>query len=168
MEYSSTYSAIKRKDLERVVTIYSNVIEGYYPTEIIPRMTEALEDFDFPEGFKYEFTGQQQQQAEDTGFLVGAFTAALFLIFIILVAQFNSISDPFIIVLSVLFSTIGVFLGYAITGQDISIVFTGVGIISLAGVVVNNAIVLIDYTNLLVREKEKPQVWSPSTNFHPM
>lgn len=153
VEYSSTYSSIKRKDLDRVVTIFSNVIEGYFPTDILPEIEAALTEFDFPPGFKYEFTGQQQQQAEDTGFLTGAFTAVIFLIFIILVAQFNSITDPFIIILSVLFSTIGVFLGYAITGQAISIIFTGVGIISLAGVVVNNAIVLIDYTNVLIREQ---------------
>lgn len=153
VDYSSTYSSIKRKDLDRVVTIYSNVIEGYFATDILPEIDAALAEFDFPPGFKYEFTGQQQQQAEDTGFLTGAFTAVIFLIFIILVAQFNSITDPFIIILSVLFSTIGVFLGYAITGQAISIVFTGVGIISLAGVVVNNAIVLIDYVNVLIREQ---------------
>ena len=100
-----------------------------------------------------EFTGEQEQQAEDMGFLGMAFLVAIFAIFTILVAQFNSISAPFIIILSVLFSTIGVFLGYAIGGKDISVIFTGMGIISLAGIVVNNAIVLIDYINLLVRRK---------------
>lgn len=153
MEYSSTYSSIKRKDLDRVVTIFSNVRDGYNANEIVGQIDDALENFNMPIGFTYEFTGEQQQQAEDTEFLSGAFLAALFFIFIILVAQFNSITAPFIIILSVLFSTIGVFLGYAIFRQDISIVFTGVGIISLAGVVVNNAIVLIDYINLLVKQK---------------
>ena len=155
VEYSSTYSSIKRKDLDRVVTIFSNVRDGYNANEIVGQMTESLENFNMPTGYTYEFTGEQQQQAEDTEFLSGAFLAALFFIFIILVAQFNSITAPFIIILSVLFSTIGVFLGYAIFRQDISIVFTGVGIISLAGVVVNNAIVLIDYINLLVRQKRE-------------
>lgn len=155
IEYSSTYSSIKRKDLDRVVTIFSNVRDGYNANEIVGQIDEALENFDIPVGFTYEFTGEQQQQAEDTEFLSGAFLAALFFIFIILVAQFNSITAPFIIILSVLFSTIGVFLGYAIFRQDISIVFTGVGIISLAGVVVNNAIVLIDYINLLVKQKRE-------------
>ncbi len=155
IEYSSTYSSIKRKDLDRVVTVFSNVRDGYNANEIVAQMDEALENFDIPTGFTYEFTGEQQQQAEDTEFLSGAFLAALFFIFIILVAQFNSITAPFIIILSVLFSTIGVFLGYAIFRQDISIVFTGVGIISLAGVVVNNAIVLIDYINLLVKDKRE-------------
>lgn len=155
IEYSSTYSSIKRKDLDRVVTIYSNVLDGYVPNEVVPQIDAAMARFDLPPGFKYEFTGQQEQQAEDMAFLTSAFTAALFFIFIILVAQFNSITAPFIIVLSILFSTIGVFLGYAIFGQNISIVFTGVGIISLAGVVVNNAIVLIDYTNLLLTQKRE-------------
>lgn len=155
VEYSSTYSSIKRKDLDRVVTIFSNVRDGYNANEIVAQIDESLESFDLPQGYTYEFTGEQQQQAEDTEFLTGAFLAAMFFIFIILVAQFNSITAPFIIILSVLFSTIGVFLGYAIFRQDISIVFTGVGIISLAGVVVNNAIVLIDYINLLVTQKKE-------------
>lgn len=153
IEYSSTYSAIKRKDLDRVVTIYSNVLEGYNANEIVAELDELMAGYDLPEGFSYEFTGEQQQQAEDLSFLSLAFSIALFAIFIIIVAQFNSISSPFIIILSVLFSTIGVFLGYAFSGMDISVIFTGLGIISLAGIVVNNAIVLIDYTNILIRER---------------
>ena len=153
--YSSTYSSIKRKDLDRVITIYSNVLEGYNANEIVGQIDGSLDRYNWPAGFTYEFTGEQQQQAEDMGFLMGAFVAALFFIFIILVTQFNSITAPFIIILSVFFSTIGVFLGYAIFRQDVSIVFTGVGIISLAGVVVNNAIVLVDYVNLLVKERRE-------------
>jgi multidrug efflux pump len=154
VEYSSTYSSIKRKNLDRVVTIYSNVLEGYNANEIVAAIKEDMERFPLPASMTYEFTGEQAQQAEDMEFLSTAFLVALFAIFLIIVAQFNSVAFPFIIVLSVLFSTIGVFLGYALTGMDISVVFTGVGIISLAGVVVNNAIVLIDYTELLVREKK--------------
>lgn len=155
IEYSSTYSSIKRKDLERVITIYSNVVEGYNANEIIAEMEELLQTYPMPVGFSYEFTGEQQQQREDMAFLSGAFAFALFLIFLIIVAQFNSFSSPFIIILSVVFSTIGVFIGYGLTGKDISVVFTGVGIISLAGIVVNNAIVLIDYVNLLIDRKMK-------------
>lgn len=155
VEYTSTYSAIKRKNMDRVVTIYSNVIEGYNANEIIAEMENYMLDYDLPLGFSYEFTGEQQQQEEDSAFLSFAFLIALFLIFLIIVAQFNSFAAPFIILLSILFSTIGVFLGYGISGMDFSIVFTGVGIISLAGVVVNNAIVLIDYINLLMRRKMK-------------
>ncbi len=153
VEYSTTYNLIKRINSDRVVTIYSNVLDGYNANEINAAIADALEDYDFPEGVTYAFTGEQQQQAEDMSFLSTAFLVALFTIFIILVAQFNSIIAPFIIVLSILFSTIGVFLGYASTGQTISVIFSGVGIISLAGVVVNNAIVLIDYINLLIKRK---------------
>ena len=105
VEYSSTYSSIKRKDLDRVITISSNVLEGYTGNDVVPQIDEALEGFDFPQGFTYEFTGEQQQQQEDVGFLLGAFVFALFLIFIIIVAQFNSISSPFIILTSVVLST---------------------------------------------------------------
>ncbi len=154
-EYTSTYSSIKRKDLDRVVTIYSNVVDGYNATEIVNELKLAMEDYDLPQGFTYQFTGEQEEQAESMSFLVGAFGVAVFAILIILVTQFNSIYSPIIIILTVLFSTIGVFFGYAIFGGKISVVFTGVGIVSLAGIVVNNAIVLIDYINLLVKRKRE-------------
>ncbi|MBK8546297.1 MAG: efflux RND transporter permease subunit [Saprospiraceae bacterium] len=153
IEYSSTYSSIKRKDKNRVLTVYSNVLDGYNANEIVAQLKEKMLDFPLPDGFTYAFTGQQEQQAEDMGFLTTAFMVAVFLIFLILVSQFNSIVSPFIIILSVLFSTIGVFLGYSLTGTTISVIFSGVGIISLAGIVVNNAIVLIDYTKLLTQRK---------------
>ena len=151
IKYSSTYSSIKRKNQERMITIFSNVLDGYNANEINDELRDIMTSYDLPLGVTYEFTGQQEQQEEDMSFLSTAFLIAIFSIFIIIVAQFNSIVSPFIIILSVLFSTIGVFLGYAFTGRDIVVIFTGVGIISLAGVVVNNAIVLIDYINLLIR-----------------
>ena len=153
--YSSTYNSIKRVGAQRVITLSSNVIDGYNANEINAELKEVLGDYVFPEGYVYDFTGEQQQQAEDSAFLGSAFLIALFLIFIIIVTQFNSMISPFIIILSVLFSTIGVFLGYAFTGKTISVIFTGVGIISLAGIVVNNAIVLIDYINLVIQRKRK-------------
>ena len=155
IEYTSTYTSIKRKNLDRVITVYSNVIEGYNANEIVAAIGEYMEEYEMPIGFSYEFTGEQQQQAEDMAFLNTAFMVALFLIFIIIVTQFNSFISPFIIIMSVVFSTIGVFLGYAISGMDIVIIMTGVGIISLAGVVVNNAIVLIDYINLLIKRRRE-------------
>ncbi len=155
VKYSSTYSAIKRKDGKRMITLSSNVLEGYTANEVVGNIQDALNLYKFPEGFTYAFTGEQQQQSEDTAFLGNAFLIALFAIFIIIVAQFNSVITPFIIVLSILFSTIGVFIGYVLTGETISVIFTGVGIISLAGVVVNNAIVLIDYINLLIKGKKE-------------
>jgi multidrug efflux pump subunit AcrB len=154
-EYSSTYNNIRRKDGERVVTIFSNLLDGYNANEIVAELQSNLEDYDFPDGYSFEFTGEQQQQAEDMAFLGGAFVFALFLIFIIIVAQFNSLISPFIILLSILFSTIGVMLGYFVSGMTYSVIFSSVGIISLAGVVVNNAIVLIDYINLLIQRKRE-------------
>ena len=153
VEYTSTYSSIKRKDLDRVITISSNTLEGYTGNDIIPLMDEAMRDYDLPQGFTFEFTGEQQQQQEDVGFLLGSFVFALFLIFVIIVAQFNSLSAPFIILTSVVLSLAGVLLGYFFFGGTFSVVFTGVGIIALAGVVVNNAIVLIDYTMLKMKER---------------
>lgn len=152
-EYSSTYNNIRRDDGERVVSIYSNVLDGFNANEIVSEIADNLDESLIQDGYTYEFTGEQQQQAEDMAFLGGAFFFALFLIFIIIVAQFNSMVYPFIILISILFSTIGVMLGYFITGMTYSVVFSSVGIISLAGVVVNNAIVLIDYTNLLIKRK---------------
>lgn len=153
ISYSSTYTSINRKDQERMITITSNVLDGYVPNEVVAEVKAALANYNFPKGYTYEFTGEQKEQAENMAFLNMAFTIALFAIFLIIVAQFNSIISPFIIMLQVLFSTIGVFLGYVVNGMDIQIVMTGVGIISLAGVAVNNGIVLIDYTQLLIKRK---------------
>ena len=155
VSYNSTYNLIKRKDEERIISLTSNVLTGYNANEIIAELENVIQDFHFPEGVSFKFTGEQEQQAEDMAFLSGAFLVAIFAIFIIIVAQFNSIYSPFIIVLSILFSTIGVFLGYTFSGKDINVIFTGVGIISLAGIVVNNAIVLIDYINLVVKRKRE-------------
>ena len=151
--YKTSYNTIQRKDQKRVVTIYSNVISGFNGNEINEELKAVMARYSLPNGVTYEFTGEQEQQAEDRAFLNSAFLVAIFAIFIIIVAQFNSLYSPFIIVLSVLFSTIGVFLGYTISDMTISVVFTGVGIISLAGIVVNNAIVLIDYIDLLIKRK---------------
>lgn len=154
-KYSATYNAIKRSETQRVITIASNVLDGYNANQINAELQDYMDTYLLPNGYTYSFTGEQQQQAEDMGFLGVAFLAALFIIFIIIVTQFNSIISPFIIILSVLFSTIGVFLGYAITGMTINVIFTGVGIIALAGIVVNNAIVLIDYVNLVIQRKRE-------------
>ncbi|MCF8227846.1 MAG: efflux RND transporter permease subunit [Bacteroidales bacterium] len=155
IEYSTTYGSVNRIDLERVVTIYSNVLEGYNPTEINNQIETLLSDYDFPEGYDYEFTGEQQEQEESMAFLERAMLIAISLILIILVTQFNSVVKPFIIMISVLFSTIGVFGGLATFKMDFIVIMTGIGIISLAGVVVNNAIVLIDYIDLLKNRRRK-------------
>lgn len=154
-DYKSSYSSIGRLDQDRVITVYSNTLPEYNSNEVVAQVKALMEDYNLPEGYSYSFTGESEQQAEEMAFLSSAFLVALFSIFIIVVAQFNSIISPFIILLSVLFSTIGVFLGFALTGETISIIFTGIGIIALAGIVVNNAIVLIDYINLLVQNRRE-------------
>jgi multidrug efflux pump len=150
---SSTYNAVKRKNEKRTITISSNVLDGYNSNEIVDKLKELMAGYQMPEKFGYRFTGEQEEQMAAMSFLSTAFGYASALVFFIIVLQFNSLMKPFIIMTSVLFSTIGVFLGYVITGMDIVIIMTGIGIISLAGVVVNNAIVLIDYVNFLVERK---------------
>jgi multidrug efflux pump subunit AcrB len=154
-EYSTTFSSIRRKDLDRVITLYSNVIEGYNANTINMQLASLMEEFDMPAGYRYEFTGEQQEQDESSEFLGNALIIALALIMLILVTQFNSIIRTLIILSSVLFSTIGVFGGLWTFQMDFVVIMTGIGIISLAGIVVNNAIVLVDYIELLKTRKRK-------------
>lgn len=155
VEYRSTYGAVKRKDLNRVITVSSNVIEGYNATKINEDLAKLLAEFEFPEGYSFAFGGEQEEQMESMAFLSRAMLIALALILVILVTQFNSLVKPLIIMASVLFSTIGVFGGIATFKMDFAVVMMGIGIVSLAGVVVNNAIVLIDYIELLKKQKRK-------------
>ena len=148
-EKRNTFSAVKRIDLDRVITISSNVLEGANANEIVVTLKDKLAEYELPTGMSLEFTGQQEEQAKEMSFLTSALLIALFMIILIIVAQFNSLSTPFIIGFSVVFSLIGVFLGLVIFRMDFVILMTMIGIISLAGIVVNNAIVLIDYTNLI-------------------
>jgi multidrug efflux pump len=154
---STTFSSVKRKDMDRIITLSSNVLEGANANEIVEGMKAELAGFDTPEGVQWAFTGQQEEQAKEMAFLSRALLLALFLIILIIVAQFNSITTPFIIGFSVFFSLIGVLLGLVIFQMDFVIIMTMIGIISLAGVVVNNAIVLIDYTDLL-RERKRSEL----------
>ena len=152
-ENSVTFNTIKRKNLKRVITVYSNVITGYNGNEIVGKIKNELTGYEMPEDITYAFTGEQEEQAKNMGFLTYALLLALGGIILILVAQFNSVSKPVIIMVSVLLSFGGVFWGMAIFGDDFVIIMTMMGIISLAGIVVNNAIVLIDYTQLLIDRK---------------
>jgi multidrug efflux pump subunit AcrB len=154
---STTFNSVKRKDLDRVITISSNVLDGFNPTEVNQNIEESLENFDKPDSISYSFTGEQEEQAKEMEFLSVALIIAVFLIFLIIVAQFNSTSTPVIIIFSVIFSLIGVLLGLIIFRMEFVVIMTMVGIIALAGVVVNNAIVLIDYTDL-IRERMKREL----------
>lgn len=147
-QFDNSFNSIKRLDAERLITVYSNVIEGYNATEINNEIKRELQGYDLPPGYNLKFTGQQEEQAESFSFLTTALLIAIALIAIILVSQFNSATKPFIIIITVLFSTIGVFLGLGIFRMDFVVIMTGIGIVSLAGIVVNNAIVLIDFIEL--------------------
>ncbi|MBO71973.1 MAG: copper transporter, partial [Flavobacteriales bacterium] len=154
---SSTISAVKRNDLKRTISLQSNVLEadGFNPNEVVAEINEVLKsEYTVADGIDYEFTGQQQEQAKEMKFLGKALAIAIFLILIIIVAQFNSISSPVVILFAVVMSFTGVFTGLISAGMEFVIIMMMIGIISLAGVVVNNAIVLMDYTNLLITRKE--------------
>ncbi|UOQ75710.1 efflux RND transporter permease subunit [Hymenobacter sp. 5516J-16] len=149
VSYGSTYGGIRRKDTKRVITISSNVLNGYTGPDVVANIRTALQSFPTPAGYTIKMGGAEEDQKETTDFLPMAGLGALALIFLILVTQFNSFSKPVIILSEVLFSIAGVFWGLAITGMNISIVMTGVGIIALAGIVVKNGILLVEFTDIL-------------------
>jgi multidrug efflux pump len=155
-DYTTTFSAIKRKDLDRVVTVSSNVIAGYNNNEVVQQIKDEMASgYTVSEQNTLRFTGEQEDQAKDMNFLLMSFVVAIFVVFLIIVAQFNSISYPMIVMSTVIFSTIGVFLGLVVFRMDFIILMTMLGIISLIGVVVNNAIVLMDFARLLFARAQR-------------
>jgi multidrug efflux pump len=153
---NSGFSAIKHKDTKRVVTVYSALSPGYTDAgAIVTKIQEEMENFkNLPKGIKVDYTGQIEEQNKQMSFLMGAFFTGLGLIFLILILQFNSISKPAIIMIAIFLSLIGVFGGIVITGSSFVIMMTMMGIISLAGIVVNNGVVLLDYAQLLIDRKK--------------
>jgi len=153
---TSSFSAIKHKDGKRVVTVYSALKPGFTDAgAIVAKIQTEMEEFTgLPEGVKIDFTGQIEEQNKQMEFLVGAFFTGLGLIMLILVFQFGSISKPTIIMLAIFLSFIGVFGGLMATGWPFVIMMTMMGIISLAGIVVNNGVVLLDYTQILIDRKK--------------
>jgi len=153
---SSGFSAIKHKDVKRVVTIYSALSPGETDAgAVVEIIQNSMKSFsNFPEGIKIDYTGQIEEQNKQMTFLVGAFITGLLLIFFILIFQFNSVSKPGIIMLAIFLSFIGVFGGLVLSGAPFVIMMTMVGIISLAGIVVNNGVVLLDYTELLIQRRK--------------
>ncbi len=147
-EYAGGLTAIKRKDLKRVVTVSANV-EGRLANDVLKDVQATIAGMAFPPGYMVQYTGENKEQEESQQFLSRAFMVALFLIFLVLVYEFNSAAIPFTIMVSVILSLIGVFFGLMVLRMPFGILMTGIGVISLAGVVVNNAIVLIDYTQQL-------------------
>ena len=141
--------SIRRKDQRRVVTVSANVIEGHLPPIVLQEVQERLEDLELPAGYRIHYAGEQEDMEEASDFLLRALLAAIFLISLILVTEFNSVVQPFLILISVTLALIGVLWSLILTGLPFGVIMTGIGIISLSGVVVNNSIVLIDYINQL-------------------
>jgi multidrug efflux pump len=154
---NSGFNAIKHKNAKRVVTVYSALSPGFTDAGAIVKEVQAeMKNFtDKPESVNIDYTGQIEEQNKQMSFLMGAFFTGLGLIFLILIFQFNSISKPAIIMLAIFLSLIGVFGGLIVTGKPFVIMMTMMGIISLAGIVVNNGVVLLDYADLLIKRKKE-------------
>ena len=156
IKYDVSYGAVKRKGQKRVVTLESNVAEGFNPNDVVADVESLLATYkEAPAGISIRMGGQQEEQAETAAFLGWAMMASIGLIIVILVTQFNSIGKPIIILSEIFFSVIGVFLGLAIFGDNISIVMTGVGIVALAGIVVRNGILIVEFIDIL-RDRGMP------------
>ena len=153
---NSGFSAIKHKKIKRLVTVYSALAPGETDAgAVVGKIRNEMINFkDLPKGIKIDYTGQLEEQEKQMSFLVGAFFTGLALIFFILIFQFNSISKPGIIMLAIFLSFIGVFGGLVLSGAPFVIMMTMMGIISLAGIVVNNGVVLLDYAQLLIDRKK--------------
>jgi multidrug efflux pump len=152
IEYSNSYAGIKRIDQKRVITLSSNVLADFNPNEVVAQIQESLKSFSNPDGVEIKMTGEQEQQQETIDFLGVAGMSAFGLILMILVIQFNSTSKPVIILMEILFSIIGVLIGFSLFKMEISIVMSGIGIMALAGIVVRNGILLVEFTDLLLSQ----------------
>jgi len=145
ISYSTTFSQINRKNQERLVTLSSDVVPGYNANEIVAQIEQVVSQMDVPNGYTIKMGGEQEDQQESQTFLVSAFGIAILLIYLILATQFNSVVKPIIIFVTILLSLIGVLLGFVIAGKTFSVIMSGVGIIALAGIVVKNGILLIEF-----------------------
>jgi multidrug efflux pump subunit AcrB len=153
IDYTNTSGGIKRKNMKRTIQLQSNVLDPTKTAEINAALAFKIEDFKskvkIPPDVTVKQTGVSEQQQETMTFLGTSLIIALMLIFLILVIQFNSMSKPFIVLTEIFFSIIGVLIGYAITGMTIATIMMGVGIVGLAGIVVKNGILLIEFTDEL-------------------
>ena len=151
---TSGFSSIKHKNGKRVITLYSALTPGGNATEIVDQIQKEMQSFgDLPDGVTIDYTGQIEEQNKQQSFLMGAFFTGLALIFFILIFQFSGISKPLIIMIAIFLSLIGVFGGLMVTGWPFVIMMTMMGIIALAGIVVNNGVVLLDYIQILIDRK---------------
>ncbi len=157
IDYATTYGGIKRKNQKRIISLSSNVLTGFNENEVVASVTEAIKDFNAPSGVQLKMGGQQEEQAETMGFLGNAMFIAVALIFLILVMQFNSFSRTIIIMTEIIFSVFGVMLGCGLFKTDISIVMSGIGIVALAGIVVRNGILLVEFMDSKLHEGMEPR-----------
>jgi multidrug efflux pump subunit AcrB len=153
VDYTNTSGGIKRKNVKRTIQLQSNVLDPSLTGPVNKALGEKIDEFKaktkIPADVTIKQTGESEQQAETMSFLGTALLTALLLIFLILVLQFNSLSKPFIVLTEIFFSIIGVLIGYAITGMSMATIMVGVGIIGLAGIVIKNGILLIEFTDEL-------------------
>ncbi|MGL4631050.1 MAG: efflux RND transporter permease subunit [Leadbetterella sp.] len=149
ISYSSTFSQINRKDNERIITLSSDVEDPQMATAINKDIFEAVAGIDLPSGYAIRQGGEQQEQAETMSFLGVAFSISILLIYLILATQFNSISKPVIVFVTIFLSMIGVIIGFCLLDKTFSVIMSGVGLIALAGIVVKNGILLIEFTDEL-------------------
>ena len=156
VRYATTYGGIKRQDLKRIITLSSNVLTGFNPNEVVQAIQSEINEFETPVGINIRMGGQQEEQAETMGFLGRAFAISIALIFLLLVLQFNSFSRTIIILSEVVFSIIGVLLGLGIFKTDFAIAISGIGIVALAGIVVRNGILLIEFMDLMLKDGMTP------------
>jgi multidrug efflux pump len=170
-EFKTGLASITRIDGERVVSVSADAAEGYNSNALLMEAQDLLADMELPVGYSIDYTGETEDQEEAQAFLSDAFAIAVMLIFLVLITQFSSVTVPVVIISSVVLSLIGVFAGLMITRTPFGIIMTGVGVISLAGIVVNNAIVLLDYViQLRGRGMEKGEaiVQAGKTRFRPV
>lgn len=156
VKYSETYGGIKRKDLKRIISLQSNVLSGYNENEVVQAVKNEVANFEAPPGISISMGGQQEEQAETMSFLGNAMLISMGLIFLLLIMQFNSLSRTVIIMSEIIFSIFGVFLGVGLFGTDFSIVMSGIGIVALAGIVVRNGILLVEFMDLMLKEGMEP------------
>ncbi len=149
IKYDNSVSIINRKNQKRILNLTAEPSKGYEASSITNAMKEVVKSIGKPIGYDIKMVGEQEQQEETANFLGVAFGGALALMFLILVVQFNSVAKPIIIFTTVIFSIIGIMLGFTFTGMTFSIVMTGVGLFALAGIVVRNGILMIEFIDEL-------------------
>ncbi|MBN2165813.1 MAG: efflux RND transporter permease subunit [Marinilabiliaceae bacterium] len=157
INYENSVGSISRLNLKRVITINSNVITGYTANEVVADIKYNIPRFSKSDDIEISITGEQEDQKETGEFLSVALMLALCLILFILITQFNSIAKPIIIISEVIFSVIGVLLGFIFTGMPISIIMTGMGLVALAGIVVRNGILLVEFTDVQIANGLRPR-----------